>query len=63
MKTYSTIAYNLSLFSLFQEYWIDTLESRVDLFSLLGSSQHDFTRYENQQHDLGCHHTIDQAGE
>lgn len=45
------------------EYGVDVLEGLVDLLPQLGARQHDLARYEDQQHNLGLHHTVDETRE
>ena len=42
---------------------VDHLEGLVDLLSDLGARQHDFAADENQQHDLGLDHAVDETRE
>lgn len=46
-----------------RKHRIDQLESLIDLFTDLCSGQDDLTTNEDQEHNLGLHHTIDQTRE
>jgi hypothetical protein len=45
------------------EHRVDQLESLVDLLADLGSGQDDLARDEDEEDDLGLHHTVDETGE
>lgn len=46
-----------------RQHRIDQLESLVNLLTHFGASQDDLTADEDQEHNLGLHHTVDQTGE
>ena len=45
------------------EHRVYVLEGGVYLFTHLGSSEDDLSRDEDEDHDLGLHHTVDQSRE
>eukprot|EP00918_Siedleckia_nematoides_P097420 GHVU01213560.1.p1 GENE.GHVU01213560.1~~GHVU01213560.1.p1 ORF type:complete len:198 (-),score=25.86 GHVU01213560.1:233-826(-) len=45
------------------EHRVDEFEGLVDLLANLGTSQDDLARDEDQEDDLGLHHTVDETGE
>lgn len=45
------------------EHGVDELESGIDLLTDLGAGKNDLTADEDEQDDLGLHHTVDQARE
>lgn len=42
---------------------VDHLKGLVDLFSNLRTSQDDLSRYEDEEHDLGLDHSVDETRE
>lgn len=46
-----------------REHRIDQLESRINLLTHFGASQNDLTTDEDQEHNLGLHHAVDQTRE
>ena len=53
----------LSLLPELMEHWIDVVVCLVYIMSRFGTCQHDLAAGENQQHDLGIHHLVDQSWE
>ncbi len=51
----------VSRFLVFREHRIDVLKGFVDLFPDFGTGEHDLARHEDEQHDLGLHHTVDET--
>ena len=51
------------LFLELQQNWIDVLKCFVNVFSLLGSSQHNFATSKDEKNDLGLQHPVDQSRE
>lgn len=45
------------------EHGVDELESSVDFLADLGTSEDNLAADEDEEHDLGLHHTVDQTGE
>ena len=45
------------------QHRVDVLEGLVDLLSHLGAREHDLSRHEDEQHDLGLHHAVDETRE
>ena len=46
-----------------REHRIDQLESRINLLTHFGAGQNDLATNENQEHNLGLHHAVDQTRE
>lgn len=46
-----------------REHRIDQLESLIDFLAHFGAGQDDLAADEDQEHNLGLHHTVDQTGE
>ena len=42
--------------------WVDELEGLVDLLSDFGASEDDLAGNEDEQHDLGLHHSVNKTG-
>ena len=45
------------------EHRIDQLESRINLLAHFGASQDNLAADEDQEHNLGLHHAVDETGE
>lgn len=41
--------------------WVDQLESLINLFADFSAGQDDFARHEDQQDNLGLHHTVNKT--
>lgn len=46
-----------------RKHRVDQLKGLVDLLTHFGASQDDLSRHEDQEHDLGLHHAVDQTRE
>lgn len=46
-----------------RKYRVDELKGLVNLLSDFGAGEHDLAGDEDEQHDLGLHHSVDETGE
>ena len=50
-------------FPVLSKHGVNVLKGSIYLFPHLGSSEDDLSRDEDEDHDLGLHHTVDQSRE